>query len=34
VGRCHPRFNNPAVPGRDLVAGSGLIKVSAAATAI
>jgi hypothetical protein len=29
-GRCHPRFNNPAVPGRDLATGSGLINVSAA----
>ena len=34
VGRCHPRFNNPAAPGRDLATGSGLINVSAAAAAI
>jgi hypothetical protein len=33
-GRCHPRFNNPAGPGRDLATGSGLIDVSAAAAAI
>lgn len=34
VGRCHPRFNNPAGPGRDLATGFGLIDVSAAAAAI
>jgi Subtilase family len=34
VGRCHPRFNNPATPGRDLATGFGLINVSAAAAAI
>jgi subtilisin family serine protease len=34
VGRCHPRFNNPAAPGRDLATGFGLINVSAAAAAI
>ncbi len=34
VGRCHPRFNNPAGPGRDLATGVGLIDVSAAAGAI
>jgi subtilisin family serine protease len=34
VGRCHPRFNNPAGPGRDLATGFGLINVSAAAAAI
>ncbi len=34
VGRCHPRFNNPATPGRDLATGSGLINVSAAAAVI
>jgi subtilisin family serine protease len=34
VGRCHPRFNNPATPGRDLATGSGLINVSAAAAII
>jgi subtilisin family serine protease len=31
AGRCHPRSNNPATPGRDLAIGSGLINVSAAA---
>ena len=34
VGRCHPRFNNPAQPGRDLATGFGLVDVSAAAAAI
>jgi subtilisin family serine protease len=34
VGRCHPRFNNPAGLGRDLATGFGLIDVSAAAAAI
>lgn len=34
VGRNHPRFNNPAGPGRDLATGFGLINVSAAAQAI
>jgi subtilisin family serine protease len=34
VGRCHPRFNNPATPGRDLATGFGLVNVSAAAAAI
>jgi subtilisin family serine protease len=34
VGRCHPRFNNPAGRGRDLATGFGLINVSAAASAI
>ncbi len=34
VGRCHPRFNHPAQPGRDLATGFGLIDVSAAAAAI
>jgi subtilisin family serine protease len=34
VGRCHPRFNNPAGAGRDLATGFGLINVSAAAAAI
>jgi subtilisin family serine protease len=34
VGRCHPRFNNPAGPGRDLATGFGLINVPAAASAI
>jgi subtilisin family serine protease len=34
AGRCHPRFNNSAGPGRDLATGFGLIDVSAAAAAI
>jgi subtilisin family serine protease len=34
AGRCHPRFNNPAGPGRDLATGFGLVDVSAAAAAI
>jgi subtilisin family serine protease len=34
AGRCYPRFNNPATPGRDLATGFGLIDVSAAAAAI
>jgi subtilisin family serine protease len=34
VGRCHPRFNNRATPGRDLATGFGLVDVSAAAAAI
>jgi hypothetical protein len=34
TGRCHPRFNNAAVPGRDLATGFGLANVSAAAGVI
>ncbi len=34
AGRCHPRFNNLATPGRDLATGFGLVNVSAAAGAI
>jgi subtilisin family serine protease len=34
IGHCHPRFNNPAVVGRDLATGFGLVNVSAAAAAI
>lgn len=29
-GRCHPRFNNPAVVGRDSATGHGLVNASAA----
>ena len=28
AGFCHPRFNNPAVAGRDLATGFGLVNVS------
>jgi hypothetical protein len=34
AGACHPRFNNPAVAGRDLATGFGLVNVSAAAGVI
>jgi hypothetical protein len=34
AGACHPRFNNPAVAGRDLATGFGLVNVSAAADVI
>ena len=34
AGACHPRFNNPAVAGRDLATGFGLVNVSAAARVI
>jgi hypothetical protein len=34
AGFCHPRFNNPAVAGRDLATGFGLVNVSAAAATI
>jgi subtilase family protein len=34
AGRCSARFNNPALPGRDLATGFGLVNVSAAAAAI
>ena len=30
VGRCHPRFNNPAQPGVDAATGTGLVNASAA----
>jgi subtilisin family serine protease len=30
VGRCHPRFNQPAGPGNDVATGSGLVNASAA----
>ena len=30
VGRCHPRFNNPATPGPDLATGAGLVNAAAA----
>jgi subtilisin family serine protease len=30
-GRCHPRFNEAAVPGRDLATGFGLVNAEAAA---
>jgi subtilisin family serine protease len=29
-GRCHPRFNNPALPGPDLATGAGLLDLGAA----
>ena len=34
AGFCHPRFNNPATPGRDLATGFGLVNVSGASAAI
>jgi subtilisin family serine protease len=34
AGRCNPRFNNAAGPGRDLATGFGLIDVSAASARI
>jgi subtilisin family serine protease len=30
AGSCHPRFNHPAVPGRDLATGYGLVNVDRA----
>ncbi len=30
AGSCHPRFNNPAVPGTDLATGAGLVNAAAA----
>jgi putative modified peptide len=34
VGRCHPRFNHAAEPGRDLATGDGLVDVAAAAATV